>query len=102
MVQSATETSTTNEGIDREEDRSLGRQRQQLLGTRVSAILDAHPDALQVLIEGGFEPLANPVARMGLAHTVSLRQAFRIRGQDEAQQEALIARLLQLGAAKGG
>ncbi len=68
---------------------------------RVSRILDAHEDALQLLIRGGFEPLANPVARLAMAHTVNLAQAFRLRGQDEEQQESLIAALLELGVDEG-
>lgn len=68
---------------------------------RVSRILEAHEDALQLLVRGGFEPLANPVARLAMAHTVKLGQAFRIRGQDERQQEELISALLELGIDKG-
>src|SRR5690606_10939702 len=49
-------------------------RRQRLLGMRVSRILEAHEDALGLLIAGGFEPLANPVARLAMAHTVNLGQ----------------------------
>ncbi len=76
-------------------------RRERLLGMRVSRILDAHEDALQVLIDGGFEPLANPVARLAMAHTINLGQAFRIRGQAEEEQEELIERLLALGVDGG-
>lgn len=76
-------------------------RRQRLLGMRVSRILEAHEDTLGLLIAGGFEPLANPVARLAMAHTVNLGQAFRIRGQAEEQQEALIAQLLALGVDRG-
>lgn len=75
----------------------IEQRRERLLGMRVSRILDAHEEALQVLIDGGFEPLANPVARLAMAHTINLAQAFRIRGQDEEAQEELIERLLALG-----
>ena len=75
---------------------SMDGQRQKLLSMRVSSIIDAHPHALQALIDGGFGPLANPVARLAMAHTVNLGQAFRIRGQDDADQEALIGQLLRL------
>lgn len=64
---------------------------------RVSRILEADDAALEALVEGGFGPLANPVMRVAMAHTVSLQQAFRIRGQSEGQREALIGRLLELG-----
>lgn len=70
--------------------------RASLLASRVSTIIDAHPDALDVLIEGGFTPLANPVMRLALAHTVSLSQAFRLRGLSDEAEEALISRLLEL------
>lgn len=69
----------------------------QLLATRVSAIIDAHEEALEVLIQGGFEPLANPVMRFAMAHTVNLSQAFRIRGLSDEAEEAIIAKLLELG-----
>lgn len=78
------------------EAQELDLRRERLLGMRVSHILDAHEDALQALIDGGFSPLSNPVARLAMAHTVNLAQAFRIRGQGEAEQEALIQRLLEL------
>jgi len=72
-------------------------RRDQLLGMRVSSILDAHEDALDALIAGGFAPLANPVMRLAMASTVSLGQAFRIRGLSDEAEEALIVRLLELG-----
>lgn len=83
-------------------DAELEQRRQRLLAMRVSRILEAHPDALDVLIGGGFEPLANPVARLAMAHTVNLSQALRIRGQSEEQQEALIDQLLALGVDGAG
>ena len=73
-------------------------RRVSLLARRVSAVIDAHPDALDVLIEAGFTPLANPVMRLALAHTVTLSQALRIRGLPEEVEEALISRLLELEA----
>ncbi len=76
----------------------VSEQRQQLLATRVSAIIDAHEDALEVLIQGGFEPLANPVMRFAMANTVNLSQAFRIRGLSDEAEEAIITQLLELGA----
>ena len=63
---------------------------------RVARIIDAHPDALDALILGGFEPLANPVMRKALASTVNLRQAFRIRGLADEAEDSLIASLLAL------
>lgn len=71
-------------------------RRERLLAMRVSRIIEAHDDALDALIKGGFAPLANPVMRLAMAHTVTLGQAFRIRGQGEAEREELIACLLEL------
>lgn len=68
-----------------------------LLAMKVSRIIEAHPDALDVLISGGFEPLANPVMRFAMAHTVNLEQAFRIRGMDDEAEDALVEKLLALG-----
>ncbi|MEW6249976.1 MAG: DUF1858 domain-containing protein [Planctomycetota bacterium] len=42
---------------------------------RVSDILERFPEALPVLIERGFAPLANPLLRRTLARTVTLRTA---------------------------
>lgn len=74
-------------------------QREQLLRTKVAHIITAHPDALSILINGGFSPLQNPVMRAALANTVNLRQAFQIRALSNEQEEAIISELLQLGAA---
>lgn len=68
----------------------------------VAAIIAAHPEALDVLIQGGFGPLANPVARRTLAHTVTLAQAFRIRSLSAEAEEALIDRLLRLPVPAAG
>ncbi len=51
----------------------------------VAALLDAHPEALPILIRGGFAPLANPLARRTLARAVSLRTACRMHGVDLAR-----------------
>lgn len=68
---------------------------------RVSSILDAHEGALDVLVQGGFEPLANPVMRFAMAHTVNLGQAFRLRGMSDEAEQALVARLLELEVDRG-
>ncbi len=68
---------------------------------RVSRVIDAHPAALQTLIDGGFEPLANPAMRFALAHTVTLEQALRIRGLGDEEADQLVDRLLALGAWEG-
>lgn len=76
---------------------SITDRRARLLATRVATIITAHDQALDVLVSGGFEPLANPVMRRTLAHTVTLAQAFRIRGLTDEAEEAIISRLLRLG-----
>lgn len=73
-------------------------QRERLLKTRVSDIIAKHPDALNVLIDGGFTPLNNPVMRSVLAHTVNLRQVFQIRALSDEQEERIITELLRLSA----
>lgn len=74
-------------------------QREKLLNTRVSDIIANHPNALDVLIEGGFTPLSNPVMRNVLARTVNLRQAFQIRALSDEQEEHIITELLRFSAA---
>lgn len=69
---------------------------------RVAVIIAAHEEALETLIQGGFEPLANPVMRFALAHTVNLEQAFRMRGLSDEDAAALTARLLALEVDQGG
>lgn len=76
--------------------------REQLLALKVAAVIDLHEDALDVLIEGGFTPLRNPLARSTLAHTVTLEQAFAIRNLADGQAERLISRLLALCPDPGG
>jgi hypothetical protein len=70
---------------------------------RVSDVLRI-PGALDVLVNAGFTPLANPLARAAMAGTVTLRQACGLAG---VPLEAVMARLEALqpqqsaGAASG-
>jgi hypothetical protein len=57
---------------------------------RVSALLGAHAEALPILIEAGFAPLANPLLRRTLARMITLRKACAMNGID---LESLMARL---------
>src|SRR5690554_5355883 len=43
--------------------RTIAEASETLLGTRVSRIISSHPKCLQLLVNGGFEPLANPIMR---------------------------------------
>lgn len=71
-------------------------QLQVLRSARVSNIIAAHPDALGLLIAGGFPLLAQAPLRWAMAHTVNLGQAFRIAGLEDTQQEALLSALVRL------
>jgi hypothetical protein len=48
----------------------------------VGQLVSAHPEALSILIEAGFTPLANPVLRRTHARAVTLREACRMRSID--------------------
>ncbi len=48
----------------------------------VARLIAAHPEALPILVEAGFTPLANPVLRRTLARAVTLREACRMRSID--------------------
>lgn len=63
---------------------------------RVSELLVAVPDVLQLLLEHGFTPLAQPAMRRVLAPTVTLDQAMRLRGLPDWRREALLTRLAEL------
>lgn len=65
---------------------------------RVSEVLDAVPGALELLMEHGFTPLAQPAMRRVLAPSVTLDQAIRLRGLPDWRREALLVRLSELGA----
>lgn len=74
----------------------VGAEHEKLRNARVSTIIAAHPEALRVLIEGGFPLLAQAPLRWAMAHTVNLGQAFRIAGLHEEQQQALLVALIKL------
>jgi hypothetical protein len=56
----------------------------------VAALVETHPEALPLLVEAGFGPLANPIARRTIARAVSLRTACQLHHIDV---DALVARL---------
>jgi hypothetical protein len=60
--------------------------------TNVARLLESHPEALSILIEGGFAPLANPILRNTMARAVTLAQACRMHG---IPVEPLLERLRQ-------
>lgn len=57
---------------------------------RIGHIVEWFPETLPVLLEKGFTPLANPIARKTIARAVSVRQAAASHGLDVA---ALVAEL---------
>ena len=62
------------------------------LDANVAALIDSHPEALPLLIEAGFAPLANPMLRRSLARMVTLRQAC---GLHKVDAEGLLSKLRQ-------
>ncbi len=66
------------------------------LDERVSTLLERDPGVLTTLLAFGFAPLANPLTRAVLAPTVTLRQALRLRGLDDADTQRLLTALAGL------
>lgn len=87
-------------GSPRGDAANMSQLRDRLLELRVSELIERHPVALQLLIDAGFGPLAVPALRAALAHTVTLRQALRIRSLGAAQDEALLVALEELAACR--
>lgn len=67
-----------------------------LLEARVSQLLEEVPDALGLLLEYGFAPLAQPALRRVLAPTVTLRQALALRPLPTRREAELLRRLAAL------
>ena len=70
-----------------------------MLDGRVSQLLEDLPGALEVLIEHGFGPLAQPVMRRVLAPTVTLKQALALRALPAWREEAVLRALAELAGA---
>lgn len=52
------------------------------LNVPVAEVLDQHPEVLDLLVELGFTPLANPLMRQTLGRTVSIAQGAKLKGMD--------------------
>lgn len=52
------------------------------LNIPVAEVLDQHPEVLDLLVELGFTPLANPLMRQTLGRTVSIAQGAKMKGID--------------------
>ena len=85
-------TVTTHEGPNAADDRL----REELLGTRVATLIEHYPAALHILVHAGFGPLAVPALRKALAHTVTLRQALKIRSLPSERDAELLEDLVKL------
>lgn len=48
----------------------------------VAQVIDGHPEVLDILVELGFTPLANPLMRATLGRTVSIKQGAQLKGID--------------------
>lgn len=73
----------------------------ELLAMKVSALIEARPEALDLLIAYGFTPLKQPHLRAILAPTVTLAQALRIRSQSAEKERALLSELVALFTGRG-
>ena len=52
------------------------------LNVPVAEVVDQHPEGLDLLVELGFTPLANPLMRQTLGRTVSIAQGAKMKGID--------------------
>ncbi len=68
---------------------------------KVSEILNLFPQTLDVFVNNGFKPLANPLMRRTFAHLVSLKGAATMHHWEAARLEAFL-RELNARAAMGG
>ena len=46
----------------------------------VAQVIDQHPEVLDLLVELGFKPLANPIMRNTVGRKVSLKQWSKLEG----------------------
>ena len=49
----------------------------------VAQVIDQHPEVLDLLVELGFKPLANPIMRNTVGRKVSLKQGSKLEGTME-------------------
>jgi hypothetical protein len=67
--------------------------------TKVAEVLECYPGALDIFLERGFTPLANPVLRKTMARAVTLEQACR---RENIDLQNLISTLQSLGQSREG
>lgn len=51
----------------------------------VAQVLDQHPEVMEILVELGFKPLANPIMRNTVGRKVSIKQGASMNGLDVAK-----------------
>lgn len=52
------------------------------LSIPVAEVVEQHPEVLELLVDLGFTPLANPLMRQTLGRTVSIKQGAKMKGMD--------------------
>lgn len=52
------------------------------LSIPVAEVVEQHPEVLDLLVELGFTPLANPLMRQTLGRAVSIKQGAKMKGID--------------------
>ncbi|MDO5079018.1 MAG: DUF1858 domain-containing protein [Streptococcus minor] len=55
------------------------------LSIPVAEVVEQHPEVLDLLVELGFTPLANPLMRQTLGRAVSIEQGAKMKGIDMAK-----------------
>ena len=55
------------------------------LSLPVATIVDQHPEVLDILVELGFKPLANPALRTTLGRVTSIKAGAKMAGIDLAK-----------------
>ena len=51
-----------------------------LMYRSLAQVIDQHPEVLDLLVELGFKPLANPIMRNTVGRKVSLKQGSKLEG----------------------
>ena len=52
------------------------------LSIPIAEVVEQHPEVLELLVDLGFTPLANPLMRQTLGRTVSIKQGAKMKGMD--------------------
>ncbi|HEY9899154.1 MAG TPA: DUF1858 domain-containing protein [Pantanalinema sp.] len=60
---------------------------------KVNEVLTRYPQTLEVFVQNGFKPLANPLMRRTFAHLVSIKGAARMHHWEDDRLEAFLSAL---------